>query len=254
MLNLARTDIPQDEPPAPPQVFVRAFSTPPGAPWEQGRAAALEARHGAPLPIADLVHRVRRLESWAPGAPGRYAAFYVRAREFTRPFETTVEVDGRAVKIAFGAAAEQFRRAQTLGVAAAAAILSLLVVGGGVTLALGAKAETTARLERAEQQLLVKRRAALAAQQRSDQSRALQRAMGTSRPIDEVMADLAWATAMKAPDARIEAVHWEGGLLAVEARGETTPFANSDRRVQRSDKPLRKGVWLWGVEPRGASR
>ena len=57
----------------PPQVFVRVFQAPAGMPWEQGRAARLEARHGSPLPIADVMHQVKRLGAWSLGQPGRYA-------------------------------------------------------------------------------------------------------------------------------------------------------------------------------------
>lgn len=253
MLNLARTDLAEEaEAAVTPQVFVRAFSTPPAAPWEQGRAAALQARHGAPLPISDLVHRVKRLEGWAPGATGRYAAFYVRAAEFTGPFETRVDVDGRSVRVSFGAVAGQFRQAQTAGLIVGAAALAAAVFASGVTLALAARAEANARLEQAEQQLQVKRRAALTTQRKADQSKALARAVGQGRPIDQVLGDIAWVTAMKAPEARVEALHWDRGLLAVEVRGEAVPFLNPDRPMQRADKPIRKGVWLWGVGRGGA--
>ena len=80
-----------------PQVFARAIVTPPAPPWEQIRAANLEARHGAPLPLAELMHRVKRLSGWAPGRPGRFAVFYVRSKEFRSPFEAKVDVDGQTV-------------------------------------------------------------------------------------------------------------------------------------------------------------
>src|SRR5688572_20809131 len=86
---------------APPQVFVRTFSTPSGLPWEQARAARLDAEHGAPLPLRDLLHRVKRLSPWSPGAVGRYAVFYVRRRDYRGAFETTVDVDGQPVRVTF---------------------------------------------------------------------------------------------------------------------------------------------------------
>ena len=69
--NIADEAEPKAERPQ-PQVLVRVIVTPPGAPWEQARAAKLDAQHGAPLPISELIHQLRRLAPWAPGRPGRY--------------------------------------------------------------------------------------------------------------------------------------------------------------------------------------
>ena len=234
-----------------PQVFVRAFSIPPGAPWEQNRAAQLEARHGAPLPISELLHRVSRLGSWAPGRPGRFAAFYIRAREFQVPFETIVEVDGSPIKVAFGAAAEHLRRAQRVGLVALLTILSAAIVTGGLFMALHARSAAASRLERAELAVAGKLRAGRALQQQRAQVRALSDIVGQSARISDVVADLSWATSAKAPDARIVAVHWDHGLLGVEARGAGSPFAGTSRKIERSSRPIRPGVWLWGGYPAG---
>lgn len=77
-------------PRAEPNVLVRTLVVPPGAPWVQQRAAMLEARHSAPLPIESLVLSLMRLEGWRPGRPGRYAACYVLARDFAGRLTTTV--------------------------------------------------------------------------------------------------------------------------------------------------------------------
>lgn len=239
------------EPAAPkpaPQVFVRALTTPPGAPWEQARAARLDARHGAPLPIAELVHQVRRLGRWAVGQPGRYAAFYVRAREFREPFETTVDVDGQAVKVRFGAAGADMQRLRGLAAAVVLVVLAGAVLGAGVMLALGARSEATAQLEADEQLAASRLKMAQAYRDRSNQARDLRVAVGRARPLADVMADLTWVATSKTPEARIVGVHWEDGLLAVEARGEQPPFLAVDRPIERSAKPLRPGVWLWAVE------
>jgi len=55
-------------------------------------------------------------------------------------------------------------------------------------------------------------------------------------------------SAARTPDARIEALHWDHGLLAVEARGEYPPIAGSGPPPERSSKPVRPGVWLWGLK------
>ncbi len=230
-----------------PHVFSRAFTAPAGMPWEQTRAAQLEARHGAPVPISELLHQVKRLDGWTFGRPARFVLFYVRSREFRGPFETTVDVDGRTVKVAFGTAAEQVRRAQRAGVVAALTAAALVVLAGGPLLALHARQDAAARLQLAEQSLDTKLHAVKAAQRRAEQARAVARLTAGGRPVGDVLADFAWASASKAMEARVAALHWDHGLLAVEARGEVPPFAATSRTVERSARPIRPGVWLWGV-------
>lgn len=253
-MNAAVQDLEiQGEPVAPtqPQVFVRVFVTPPGAPWEQTKAADLEARHGAPLPIADLLFRVRRLAKWAPGRPGRFAVFYIRAQEFREPFETEVDVDGQPVKVAFGASAGQLEQIKQIGLAVGVLVAVGAILGGGFMLALTARAELNTQIEALEMQSQQRLRAAQAYQKQKDLAQSLEVAVGRSGRMRDVVADLAWVATSKAPEARIIAVHWERGVLAVEARGEVAPFAAPDRRVERLEKPLRPGVWLWGVSHRG---
>src|SRR4051812_4519545 len=107
----------RDEPAgaATPQVFKRVIATPSGPPWRQVRAAQLEARHGAPLPIGELMFRLKRIAPWSLGQPGRFAAFYIRTREYRSAFEAIVDVEGTPVTVAFGASAKQGRQLQTLG-------------------------------------------------------------------------------------------------------------------------------------------
>jgi hypothetical protein len=232
---------------ATPHVFVRALSTPPGPPWEQARAARLDARHGAPLPLPELMHQVRRLDRWAPGQPGRYAAFYIRAREFREPFEASVDVDGRPVRVKFGASGPDLRRFQGMGAAVLAIALCGAILGTGITLALGARREAEARLAAAEQFAAARLKLAQAHRDRSNQARDLRALVGHARPLAEVLGDLTWVATSKTPEARLTGVHWERGLLAVEARGEQPPFLAVDRPIERSPKPLRAGVWLWAV-------
>ena len=104
-LRLVDADVePRDEPVAaavPPSVFARSVATPPGWPWEQARGALLEARHGAPLPIDQMLVRLKRLTPWRPGQGARFAACYVRATEIEARFEARVDVEGQAVSVAF---------------------------------------------------------------------------------------------------------------------------------------------------------
>lgn len=235
------------EPAARPQVFARAIVTPPAPPWEQARAANLEAQHGAPLPLAELLHRVKRLSSWGPGRPGRFAVLYVRAKEVRHPFEATADVEGQTVKVSFGAGGERVRRVQ-----GGALVLLLLVAIGAVlgtsaALAIGARTRVEARLETAEKLGASKLAAATAYRNQVLQAHDLRSALGRGRPIADLVEDLAWVATAKTPEARLAAVHWQGGVMAVEVRGDQPPFAVADRQLERAPHPLRPGVWLWGV-------
>jgi hypothetical protein len=134
---------------------------------------------------------------------------------------------------------------------AGAALLLLALTGGalgtGVMLALGARSEAAAELDGAEQIGRAKLRTAEKVRERAAQAGDLRVAVGHGRPLSEVVADLTWVATSKTPEARIVGVHWERGLLAVEARGEQAPFLAVDRPIDRSAKPIRPGVWLWAV-------
>lgn len=229
-----------------PQVFVRAISTPPGPPWEQARSARLDAQHGAPLPASQLMYQVRRLERWAPSRPGRYGAFYIRAQEFREPFEASVDVDGLAVRVRFGGGGDQ-PQLRALGAGFGLLVVVGAILGTGGMLAIGARREATSQLEAEEQLAAARLKTAQAVRNRANQARELHSLLGQSQPVTRVLSDLNWLATSKAPEARIVGVHWERGLLAVEARGEKPPFLAGDRIIERSEKPLRQGVWLWGV-------
>lgn len=242
----------EDAAPVQPQVFVRAFSVPAGLPWEQSRAAQLDARHGSPLPIDELLVQLRHLDRWSPGKPARYAAFYVRVQDYSTPFETTLQVDGQSVAVAFGARKQDLDRVKVVAVVGLIIALCGAVLGGSLMMALGARSQAQAALDTTEHLALTKRRAGLAYQVQIDQARGLRREIGRARPLEEALADLDWAAASKAPDARISALHWDHGLLGVEARGPAPPLISGERPLQRATAPLRPGVWLWGVEPRAS--
>jgi len=236
------------EPARQPPVFARLVQAPPGLPWEQSKAALLEARHSAPLPIAEMLVRLKRLTPWRSGEPGKFAAGYVRAAEVSDRITCAVDVDGQTLQLTFEPADALARRARrSLFVAAASAgVVTTLFVA--VTAALLARSQAEDRLAFLENQATSKLRRAEAAQAAWRQSSALLAARPGYR-VETVTADLAWAMSARDPDARIEAWRWDRGLSAVEARTDTSPFKSTDRSVRRVDRPLRRGVWLWGVEP-----
>lgn len=215
--------------------------------------AGFESRHGAPLPVAELFTHVRRLNAWAPGKAARYAAFYVRRREAETSFEATVEAEGRPFRLQFGRRVRQAPDLREPLMLAAAVVVACSVSVLGVTSALDARHRAELALSRGEQ--LAERQAALARRmvQRQRQLRELRAMAGAARDLDRVVEDLAWVANARTADARIVAVHWEHGLVAVESRGEAPPLAASGRTLERSAEPIRRGVWLWGVDMRPKS-
>lgn len=245
----ARDDIARGEAAAvaQPRVFARAVHAPAGWPWEQVRAAQLAARHEAPLPIDQVHLRLKRLAPWRPSQAARFAACYVRISEVAERFEAQVEVEGRPVQVAFEppeALARRARRSLLVGVGAAIAAALLFVSIAGALLARTQGEEQLASLEH---DAAVKLQRAEAAQSVRRQSAALV-AASPGEPIAAPLADLAWAMAARAPDARIQAWRWDHGVSRVEARGEASPFADPHRAVTR------EGGGVWRIEPEETGR
>jgi hypothetical protein len=238
------------EPDVSPRVLTRTITAPSGWPWEQVRGATLEARHGAPLPIAQVYLQIRRLTPWRANQPATFAAFYVRAAEITARLKTVIEVEGRSVKVMFEppeAVARRARRSLITGLATAGVVALLVVAAAGALLA---RAEGEQQLSAMERDAAVKLRRAETVQAARRESAALTLVQPGDRPAAPIT-DLAWAMAAQAPNARIEAWHWGHGVVEVEARGEAAPFVDP-RRVMSRTGPVRPGVWRWRIEPDGA--
>lgn len=246
-------EAPPPPPAEEPKVFVRILTAPPGWPWEQVRSADLDARHGSPLPPAEVTYQVRRLGGWALGRPGRFAAFYVLAKSVGARLETYAQVDGEDVRVVFAPPAQADRRVRQLGaVGLAAGVVAFLAVAA-VGMALGRRAELENSLEIAEQKAKVKLARSSERARLNEQARALRYRQDRGAPVQEVLADLAWISTVRVEAARVEAFHWDRGYVALEVRGDTPPLeAFTDETLERSVKPLRPGVWLWGVK-RGVS-
>lgn len=236
------------------KVFPRVIATPAAPPWDQIRSAHLDARLGAPLPLTEVIYRLKRLEPWALGRAGRFVAFYVRTREIGDRLDATVMVEGRPLEVSFLSGAEQTRRARKLALGAVVGALCVLPPAGAILAASAKRAEVAEQLDRAEQDGQRKVREARGVEQLKKQARALNAAGGQDRRMQTVLSDLAWASTAKVQSVKIEAVHWDRGYMAVEARGEDAPFQRADRLVKRFEKPVRRGVWLWGVAPKEKPR
>jgi len=236
--------------PRPPGVFSRLVVVAPGWPWDQSRAARLEAGHAAPVPIAQLQLQLRRLSPWRSGEPGRFAACYVRAAELSERLVETVEVEGQPVTVTFDPPEAVARRARImLGAVAASAVLAavfVVAVGGALSARFAAEDELSAM----ETQLAAKMRRFQTLQAAEREARLL----ASAQPGDDAasaLRALSWAGSARTPEARIEAWRWDHGASAVEARGEASPFMETDA-ARRDERPLRRGVYLWIVTPDAA--
>jgi hypothetical protein len=201
--------------------------------------------------LAEVTYQLRRLEPWAMGRPARFAAFYVRTEEAGKSLERTLQVNGRPVRVRFLSTAERNRRARRLGLVALAAGSLALVTSGAITSALAVRQETATRIDTLGQIATARHKAMREAERQRLIAQSLDAEGVKNLKLSNVLADLAWASAAKAPEARIEAVHWDHGHMAFEVRGDGAPFLASDRTVIKASKPVRPRVWLWGVEPQG---
>lgn len=236
------------EPPAQPAVLVRTIQAPPGLPWEQSRAADLEARHSSPLPLGEVIFELRRLEAWRPGQPGRFGAFYVLSREVVTRLDAKVEVDGRLLALTFLSPGLQRQRGRRLGMVAGGAAVLALVITASLGAAIARRTDADETLSALETRSAAKLRALEARQRIRVQNRALDAQADRNASLHTAIADLAWVASEKRPDAHVEAVHWRPGLVALEVRGSQAPLQVTEgRRLQKSAKPIRRDVWLWGV-------
>ena len=234
-----------------PQVLLRAVTTPPAPPWDQSRAADMEARLQAPLPAEVVSWRMRRSEAWRPGQPGRYIVAYVRRSDVGEGFSTLETFEGRSYPFEFLPPGQREATIRRFTLAAAGAGAVTLVATFAVVAAIQARGEAEVRLNSVE--LTVARRQAQAVSQaelaRRDQTLA-GAGLDAQRPA-RALSDLAWVAQNRSEGVGIEAALWEPGLTAVEVRGDQQPFTAVDRMLRRAARPVRPGVSLWGISSLG---
>jgi hypothetical protein len=189
------------------------------------------------------------LSRWSIGRAGRFAICYVRNTDIRDLLEIDVELGGQRLSLRFVSRAERVRRGRTMGVFTAAAVVVMMSLAGAVATAISVRTETEGKLAAVEQSASAQLREARRQRRLKAQSLVLDAAGARGRQLSDVLRDLNWASNAKAAGAHIDAIHWQQGYLGVEVRGDTPPFSKSDREITRSKKPLRPGVWLWGVGP-----
>lgn len=228
--------------------FTRVITTPPAFPWDQERAAQLEARHTSPMAGmtgGSLTIVVKRLKPWRPRETGRFAAVYLKGNVPPHGLSFSVDVQGQPIKVEIASKAAQAaqlrQRAWLFG--------SAIIVGLALTLQVGLvvkrRAEIQDRLAQLQPQIerMAKLNAGMTktrqnAQALSDldlQGRDVQGAINTLRTV----------TVSRDPASRIEAFHWDRGDWALEVRGEAAPLKQGTITLERAPRPVRRGVVLW---------
>jgi hypothetical protein len=231
----------------PAQILLRGVTTPPATPWDQARAAEMEARLQSPLPAEIVVWRLRRLQGWRPGAPGRFVAAYVRRADVGDGLAASEAFEGRDLQFEFIPPGRRQALARRFVLAAAAAGAASLVLAVAVATALQGRGETAARLAGLEQTLDRQQRQQAARAYLASRDQLLASAGMAAQQPSRVLSDLAWMAQNRVEGVNLEAVLWEPGLVAAEVRGDQAPFQATDRALRRADRPIRPGVSLWGV-------
>lgn len=208
----------------------------------------LEARQSAPLPIAEVAYQLRRLGVW-DGRASRFAAFYVRASDFTESFVSDLQVDGETLRLRMTHPADERRRSKIVGIVGGTAAVLLAVLTVSIVSAASQRTRLSETLDAAERQAGGRLRAAQGLNRRWRQATALEAASRGDFPVNRLIADLNWASANRTPGTRIDAFHWQQGVLAVESAGAAPPIEAWDRTLIRSSKPVRPGVWAWAAGP-----
>lgn len=225
--------------------FTRVVTTPPAWPWDQARAAKLEAQHTSPVSGGDATVLVRRLKPWVFNESGEFVAIYLRSGD-TAPSEGfDIEVQGKRLRIELPSRAkrEAALRDRAWQIGAAAVIVLALV--GLTLLALQRRADLEDRLSQAELRMQRQDHRAKAIALAKADARALTNLGVKDQGVDQVVHDLTRVAVSKSTNAQLDAFYWRKGYWAVEARGDFPPVQGMDIELQRSVKPVRRGVWLW---------
>jgi hypothetical protein len=236
--------------------FTRLITTPPAFPWDQQRAAMLEARHTSPVAGAmkgamsgdgpQIV--VRRLSPWKSNEGGRFVAIYFKPGDALNE-EVEVEVQGKLIKIDLNAKArllDQMRQSSWL-VGCVAVIIVCLGLQLGLTLQRRADADD--QITQAESRFKHNALDLKTLARAKADAQALTELDLKSQSVSQVIHDLKTINATKQPQALIDSFLWDRGYWAVEARGPDVPLLVTGAPLKRSVKPVRQGVWLWLATP-----
>ena len=226
--------------------FTRVLATPPGWPWDQSRAAMLEARHTSPVTNDGVNIIIRRLKPWGLGEGGEFVAIYLRIGDAMPAQGFDIDVRGRSIHIDLPSRAARAEQLKDQIARTAAVVLMVVVVLGLVTLAFERRAALDDRLTDAALRIEHEAREAHAMARAKQDAEALSE-LGVDDGLDHTVNDLTYVTTAKDPAARVDAFYWSKGFWAVEAHGNDAPVKDTGLSLQKSAKPVHPGVWLWAA-------
>lgn len=225
--------------------FTRVVTAPPAWPWDQTRAATLEAQHTSPVSGDDVVVVVRRLKPWSYGQEGKFCAIYLRGADIRQGLKFDVDVQGHHLTIDMPSPEQKARqasaRAWVLGFGGVI-IVSLLLMG---MLTMQRRTAEADQLTQAETLLQRRAHEAEGITRAKANAQALAELNQGNHTLDNALADLKMLSLRRDSAVRIDAFYWNKGYWAVEAHGTTSPVPDATVPLQRSSNPVRKDVWLW---------
>ena len=225
--------------------FTRAVTVPPGWPWDQTRAASLEALHTSPVSGDAVTTLVRRLRPWRFNEPGEFAAVYLRGGAELGGQSFDIQIQGQTLRVEVPSRAKREalmkERLWQIGSAVAIAIIVFAII----TIALQRREELEDRLSQAELRVDHQAKEAQAVARAKSDARMLAAMDLKDQGVDAALRDLEYVAFTRETTSRVDAFYWRKGFWAVEAHGDAPPVAAADGLLQRSVKPVRSGVWLW---------
>jgi hypothetical protein len=209
-------------------LFVTTLDAPPGAPWDQHRAARIAAELEAPLALNEVDIAVARIGRWRPNITGRFAAGYRRVDATNMEDCRTVSVDGQDVVLIFrSSAGEALRRRRLPTTVVLVIAVASLLTGAVVKWTHVREARAVALQQRADiarRQLIQQRHQAatvrgLALMARNDL---------LGRSGGQVVNDLVWLGLARDRAVSINAVRWRDRRLEIQASGRPVAGATQD--------------------------
>lgn len=179
------------------------------------------------------------------GQGGKFVAVYVRGAEAQRGIKLNLEIQGKTIAIDIPSpemkAAQVQVRLWRIGCAA------VMVVGVVclTLLALQRRAAEEARLVEMETKIERQWREARGVLRAKQDEQSLAAIGLENRTLDKAIADLSYVTSARDTSVRLETFYWNQGYWGVETRGDASPLKSANVPLERSVKPVRKGVWLW---------
>lgn len=225
--------------------FTRVVTAPPAWPWDQTRAARLEAQHTSPLSGDDVTVIVRRLSGWAWNEPGKFVAIYLRGVDLREGLKFQVEAQGQTLNIDMPSRASKIAQSRDRAMILAFGGVILVGLIGMGSLALHRRAAEADQLTRLEARMERQAHQAERSRRAHADALALEDLGVRNRTIDQAITDLKTLSLQRDPNARIDAFYWNHGYWAVEVRGATPPVTDATVPLRKATKPVRKGVWLW---------